>query len=556
VYTYRHWEWLLLDVTQEFRREMQRELQAFVDPLENQVNRLLSAPLPGDWRSQLSKHLDAPSAQGFQLTPHGRQTLEWWVEAWARKRGFDDRGTGQSRQQSETLASSAAAKESKAAFDSWPALTPEESRRFEERQSFWYRLRPRKLSDGFWITKLETNGRNARDRLLVTFRALEELGRMAASIDDPEKFDLERFSTQRDRVQQAYDAYIRARAEVYRSWASFLNHEWVLSSDVERTFRRIDNGLPYRLPSLTSPFDAELVRAHRAADAAISGKVRRTEIAYEVVSWADFAISVVELATLVGTAKTAGKLVFQKALAKGLSLTVARSAAIGYGIAHVATAVATGAVVAGVLPPVLAYAGLNESAVRVGISVFGAFFTIVGAKSMGARPASSVPTFKPLSPRSAARKFKRLPKQQPPLSPQRARIQRGVAFNHARSSHYPYNEVPIVKSGGGRGRPNWLDSYDPTKGEIVFRRDTQFSEISLKTAMAYLQEFTKKYPPGSIIANVPSAGELAGRRLEGKMFFEVPVQWKRIPELLLLEAKRRDIQIRDTNGKVYELPTK
>ena len=125
----------------------------------------------------------------------------------------------------------------------------------------------------------------------------------------------------------------------------------------------------------------------------------------------------------------------------------------------------------------------------------------------------------------------------------------GVAFNKAREKAYPYNEIPIAKS--GRGRPYFLDSYDPTKGEIVFRRETQFSEIQFKTAQAYFREFVSKYPPGSIIANVPSAKDLAGQVVKGRMIFEVPPQWKAVPQAVLREAARYKITIRDSNGRIY-----
>ena len=89
------------------------------------------------------------------------------------------------------------------------------------------------------------------------------------------------------------------------------------------------------------------------------------------------------------------------------------------------------------------------------------------------------------------------------------------------------------------------------KGEIVFRRHTQFSEIQFKTAQAYFREFIKKHPPGSVIANVPSAKGLAGEPLKGKMIFEVPTQWKAIPQGVLREAARHKITIRDSNGRIY-----
>jgi hypothetical protein len=144
---------------------------------------------------------------------------------------------------------------------------------------------------------------------------------------------------------------------------------------------------------------------------------------------------------------------------------------------------------------------------------------------------------------------KRLPKKRD-LSTRKARLEVGEAFNKAQASKYPYNEIRIVDPNGGR--PYVLDSYNPDKGEIVFRRDTQFSEIKPNTAKAYLREFTKKYAPGRTIANVPSSGDLAGKVLRGDMIFEVPPQWKKIPSEVLKQADKLRIAIRDSNGKVYE----
>jgi hypothetical protein len=135
------------------------------------------------------------------------------------------------------------------------------------------------------------------------------------------------------------------------------------------------------------------------------------------------------------------------------------------------------------------------------------------------------------------------------LRPEEARRKVGQAFNQARKPAYPYNEVPIAKPHGGK--PYILDAYDPITGEIVFRRHTQFSEIQFKTAQAYFREFVKKYPPGTVIPDVPTAQGLAGQKLKGQMIFEVPPQWKAIPEAIMDEATRLDIWIRDSNGHVY-----
>ena len=106
-----------------------------------------------------------------------------------------------------------------------------------------------------------------------------------------------------------------------------------------------------------------------------------------------------------------------------------------------------------------------------------------------------------------------------------------------------------------------LDSYVPNK-EIVSRKYTQLSEVSEETAIRYLKELEEKYSPGSIIADVPSNNtgsnekifELNGDNvLRGQMILEVPVQKKAIPKRILEYAEDRDIQIRDTNGKIYYL---
>lgn len=106
-----------------------------------------------------------------------------------------------------------------------------------------------------------------------------------------------------------------------------------------------------------------------------------------------------------------------------------------------------------------------------------------------------------------------------------------------------------------------LDSYVPNK-EIVSRKYTQFDEVSEETAIRYLKELEEKYAPGSIIADVPSNKtgvnggifkKNKGNILGGQMILEVPVQKKGIPRRILEYAEDRDIQIRDTNGKIYYL---
>ncbi|MBI1831876.1 MAG: hypothetical protein HYR84_10550 [Planctomycetes bacterium] len=96
-----------------------------------------------------------------------------------------------------------------------------------------------------------------------------------------------------------------------------------------------------------------------------------------------------------------------------------------------------------------------------------------------------------------------------------------------------------------------LDSYNPQTGEIVSRKLTQFAEIDRRTALQYINELARKYPPGTIIADVPSSGPLAGQALRGRMILEVPVQTAPIPQSVIDAANRRGILIRDIDGRIY-----
>lgn len=61
-----------------------------------------------------------------------------------------------------------------------------------------------------------------------------------------------------------------------------------------------------------------------------------------------------------------------------------------------------------------------------------------------------------------------------------------------------------------------------------------------------------KYPAGETIAKVSSSGSLAGRQFEGINILEVPPQAKPIPQSILDSAKKANVMIRDTSGKVYK----
>ncbi len=85
-----------------------------------------------------------------------------------------------------------------------------------------------------------------------------------------------------------------------------------------------------------------------------------------------------------------------------------------------------------------------------------------------------------------------------------------------------------------------------------------YSVIKPETARYYIREIELKYPPGAIVADVPSnkirEGLSPGDILEGQKILEVPVQ-NTIPQEILDYATLKDVVIRDINGKCYNLVT-
>ncbi|MFE4111444.1 hypothetical protein [Kosakonia sp. YIM B13611] len=129
-------------------------------------------------------------------------------------------------------------------------------------------------------------------------------------------------------------------------------------------------------------------------------------------------------------------------------------------------------------------------------------------------------------------------------------LQAGNKFNLEQYKNYPYKELYVNKpNGNGYYR---LDSYNPTTGEIVSRKFTQFADIKEATATSYIREAVNKYPVGATIAKVLSSGALAGDTLRGTNILEVPPQVKPIPQAVLNAADKAGVVIRDTNGKVYQ----
>jgi hypothetical protein len=130
----------------------------------------------------------------------------------------------------------------------------------------------------------------------------------------------------------------------------------------------------------------------------------------------------------------------------------------------------------------------------------------------------------------------------------------GVEFDERRGPSY-------TSRGGGNeinlNNDKRLDSYLPAK-EIVSRKHTQLAQVREETAIGYLRELDRKYSPDQTIKDTPRnrdqlPGEV-GRNIRGAPVLEIPPQHTPVPSAVLEEADRLGITIRDSDGKVYELP--
>ncbi|MGL5830147.1 MAG: hypothetical protein ACRC0L_11340, partial [Angustibacter sp.] len=101
----------------------------------------------------------------------------------------------------------------------------------------------------------------------------------------------------------------------------------------------------------------------------------------------------------------------------------------------------------------------------------------------------------------------------------------GRNFNLAQNHRFEANEITLLN--GKR-----LDSYN-SGTEIVSRKMSQLADLEPDTAKYYLQEITRKYSPGEIIADTAKARRefphLARQELEGNMYLELPVQNRPVP---------------------------
>lgn len=127
------------------------------------------------------------------------------------------------------------------------------------------------------------------------------------------------------------------------------------------------------------------------------------------------------------------------------------------------------------------------------------------------------------------------------------RICDGNQFNWDDQVNYDLNEIRLTTG-------KVMDSYVHEE-EIIERKHTQLAEVQPATAIGYLRSARLKYRRGKRIADSPRnrelCPELVGERTKGKLVLKVPVQKAPVPDLVLAEARRLKIEIRDTEGRSY-----
>lgn len=107
----------------------------------------------------------------------------------------------------------------------------------------------------------------------------------------------------------------------------------------------------------------------------------------------------------------------------------------------------------------------------------------------------------------------------------------------------------VDQDGGGY---NVVDHYNLAERRILSMKHTQLARIGLGTALEYVREASRKYSPGTRIANVPSTPEaLRGLKLQGRLFLYVPAQKDPVPQEVLDLAKKLRVQIVDDTGRMY-----
>jgi hypothetical protein len=180
---------------------------------------------------------------------------------------------------------------------------------------WWWPIQPTGPFDDDWERRFEELGRRSKDLLLAVYRELAAIGKLAKAFEEQENADLAPFEEQATRPQKAFDAYQYSLVQFRRKWVAYQYETGPIGIHVFALVERIDAALPIRIEALDSHYDRELADAARESAKAGRRALWGAEGAYREIRFADWAITAVEIATIIGGVRATATKVAIKALA-------------------------------------------------------------------------------------------------------------------------------------------------------------------------------------------------------------------------------------------------
>jgi hypothetical protein len=166
---------LLREIYNDGRRRCEKDLQHFVDALDEWLDELFERRLPANWRDLMHDFLAEQEPKGYSIEPENLPPLEDYILNWAEYLGLLPATPAATPHESKlpvAQVSAATAPPASPPSTNWPRLTPAERERVQKGTGLpgWYPLQPRNRTDSLWEQIFEEAARAARDRLSELFR--------------------------------------------------------------------------------------------------------------------------------------------------------------------------------------------------------------------------------------------------------------------------------------------------------------------------------------------------------------------------------------------------
>jgi hypothetical protein len=369
------------DIVRDLKHDIESRLRSYWDALTWFFGELFKARLPNDWREQWHAVVAEQARRGYITDPQSVRDVEEYIAAWAKYCELEPKEEPEAATYTITIEhhdeNVETAQNLKPQVNplspAWPRLTQSQRDQAQALTGlpWWFPLRPENRMDGMWELRLERLARTARDELLDCYREIAGLGRLAKSIHGGSEPDLAPMEAQLQRVQQAYDKYLRARIAIELEWASYLRTESLVGTEVQALMEKIDAALPTRIDQFKSPLDSAMAAAAKAVKQATDAALARAERQYTIAVWTDRAITAIQLVAAGVTVGRAAVKIFAE-VAEHAGKKEAVKAATKYVATQLATATVSVGVAVVVVPEVLSAAGLDPVEIQIGMAAYGA----------------------------------------------------------------------------------------------------------------------------------------------------------------------------------------